>query len=737
MVKLKEAEHMQADGTIDLDAWISHIMQHRNPSDAKAFRNACTLSQLAGGDEYTLSGETCLQQGLHMAEILVDLNMDVESISAAILYHSVQYAELNYEDIAEHVGQRVADLVEGVEQMQAISTLHSGDIRPNKLKTDNLRKMLLAMIDDVRVVFIKLAERACLLRFAKNLPKSQAKLIADEVTEIYAPLANRLGIGQLKWELEDLAFRILHPDTYKEIASQLDSKRIDREKYVKAMVEKLEHLTHDMDVKGAIVTGRVKHIFSIYRKMQRKNVDFDQIFDVTAVRVLCDDIEGCYKVLSAVHSAWDHHPEEFDDYINSPKPNGYQSIHTAVVGPEDKNVEVQIRTFQMHEESELGVAAHWKYKEGAGTGADYEDKIALLRQVLDWQEELSESDETLQQAHKQIFSDRIYVFTPNGDIMDLPTGSTPLDFAYHVHSEVGNRCRGAKANGHIVPLTYQLQTGERVEILTAKQPSPSRDWLNPHSGYLKTSRAKAKVHHWFKQQDHDRNLSEGQHALDRELKRLNLKPVNYDKLAPQLNYKNRDDLLAALGGGDIRMAQIINPIQALQNVTEVEKPTISAVAKKIAAKGGSTDVTIQGVDNLLTSIARCCKPVPGDAIIGFITTGRGVTIHHENCNNVKQIRKETPDRVIDVSWGDNLKQAYPVDIYIYAEDRPGLLKDISLLLLAEKMNILGLQTTPSKAEEDAFVTLTVEITSLTTLKKILERLKQLPSVNDVLRQRTK
>ncbi len=740
MVQVRTTAPRRADGQIDVEAWLGFIIEKRPSSDVRVVRNACILAQLAGEDSPTLTGISCLQQGLSMAEILLELNLDLDCIAAAIVYDSTQYAELSLNDIAEHLGENVRRLVVGIEQMDAIHTIYSHQGTRNRTHVDNIRKMLLAMVEDVRVVVIKLAERTCTLRAVQNLDKNKQQTLAHEIQDVYAPLANRLGIGQLKWELEDLAFRYLEAGTYKEIAKLVNEKRLDREAYVETVKNALDNLLAGIHISHVDVSGRAKHIYSIYKKMSRKKVGYDQIYDATAFRILVPQVEDCYEVLGAVHSHWKHIQEEFDDYISKPKANGYRSIHTAILGPEDKVVEIQIRTYKMHEESELGVAAHWQYKETQRPQkSSYQAKIAWLRQVLEWQKELAHTDANMAQyLDKGFLEDRVYIFTPAGDIMDLPQGATPLDFAYHVHSEIGNRCRGAKINGNIVPLTYQLKTGEQVEVLTARHASPSRDWLNSQSGHLKTSRAKAKVHHWFKQQDYARHLQEGQELLDKEIKRnhLSLRSHTLEKLAPKLNFRSSKDMLAAIGSGDLRIAQLIHVIQDLQEQDKPPSPEVLFNNKPHAPSStqySASDINIHGIDNLLSHIARCCKPVPGDPIVGFITQTRGISIHRYDCPNIKQAHHQKSERLIEVQWGNNIEKTYPVDISIQALNRDGLIRDITGIISNEKVTLLSINSVTNKAENSATVHMTIEVDNAEILSRIMERLQNLPDMIEIRR----
>lgn len=733
MVKVKESLPLLQDGSIDVDEWLHQLGSKGYFQDLALIRNACTLSQLAGSEHATETGQTCLQQGLAMADVLADLEVDQETLAAAIIFESLHYAELSLDDVEEQLGTNIARLVSGIEKMSAMSNLQALHKYPqNKHQIDNVRKMLLAMVDDVRVVLIKLAERLCVLRSLGPMPLSMQKHIALEVMEIYAPLANRLGIGAIKWEMEDLAFRYLHPEEYKAIAKGLKAKRLDRDRYVNFIVEELNQQMHSIGIAHFAVYGRSKHIHSIYRKMRRKNVPLDEIYDATAVRILVDTESQCYEILGLVHALWAQVRAEFDDYIAHPKPNGYQSLHTAVKGLEDRVFEVQIRTFRMHEQAEMGVAAHWKYKEsGAQPKASHERKIEWLREVLAWHREMATSTGASDAIEREFLDDRVYVFTPEGDVLDLPQGVTPLDFAYHVHSELGHRCRGAKVNGHIVPLTYVLKTGDKVEVLASKQSKPSRDWINPHLNYLKTPRAKAKVLHWFKMQDYDKNKDAGHEILDKELKALGIKSTQLQSVVLAFNFKRLDDLLAALGRGDLKVGQILSRLTPADVIEEQPLPWVKR-EQKFDTSGG--DLCIEGVGNLLTYMARCCQPVPGDDVVGYITLGRGVSVHRQDCLNILHASDKQKLRFLQVSWGSATRDHYVVDIFIKSFDRPGLLRDITSLLSNEKAHVYALQTQTNKEANTNFITLSVEIDGLNELSKLLTKLGQVPNVLEARRQ---
>jgi GTP pyrophosphokinase len=618
--------------------------------------------------------------------------------------------------------------------MGRISRLHDvqGAGHRDQQDAESLRKLLLAMVEDVRVVLIKLADRLHNMRTLKYLDEPRQRSIAKETLEIYAPLANRLGIGQVKWELEDLSLRFLDPQSYRDIAAQLDERRVDRERFIDRVVR---HLRRELEAAGvqADVTGRPKHIYSIWKKMQRKNLPFNQIFDVRAVRIIVERDADCYAALGVVHSLWHHIPKEFDDYIANPKENDYRSLHTAVVGPGGQTVEVQIRSRDMHEYAELGIAAHWRYKEGGRFDPNIEQRVVWLRQLLEWKDEEASASDFVDRFKSESGSERVYVMTPQGKVVDLPAGATPLDFAYYIHTDIGHRCRGAKINGRIVPLTYELHSGEQVEIITTRQGTPSRDWLNSHLGYLKTSRAQAKVRHWFRQQDYDMNVAAGRTALDRELHRLGIGNFNWEQLAERLHYPNVSDMLAAIGNGDLSTAQLAGAANELATPSNDDfvaaKPTRSSDADE---KG----IRIEGVGNLLTHVAQCCRPVPQDPIVGYITRGRGVTIHRRDCPNLLRLAASEHERILEVDWGGAVAAVYPVEIEILAYDRSGLLRDITASLANEKINVIGVNTYTDKTDYAAHMHLTLEIRDIGELSRVLSRIGQLPNVVEVKRKKS-
>lgn len=746
MVKVREDYPQREDGSVDLDAWMVRVGTKVALHDPDALKRACEFARRMDAEhtakEHVWSARTSsFLTGLAMADILADLRLDQESLIAAVLYRAVREGKTTQAIIEKEFGFDIAHLIEGVLRMAAISQVINPDKRisfgQNQQQLDNIRKMLVAMIDDVRVALIKLAERTFAIREIKDATPERRQRVAREIFDIYAPLAHRLGIGHIKWELEDLSFRYLEPEAYKHIASLLDEKRLDRDEYIQNVISTLKGMLDRMGLRSE-VTGRAKHIYSIWRKMQRKKISFNEVYDVRAVRILVPEDRDCYAALGVVHSLWKHIPREFDDYIATPKENGYRSLHTAVIGPQGKPLEVQIRTFDMHEEAELGVCAHWHYKEGTkgGKDASYESKIAWLRQVLEWQDDMGEAqlDELAEQLNHAIHDDRIYVFTRDGHVIDMQAGATPLDFAYHIHTAVGNGCRGAKVNGRIVPLNYKLQTGEQVEIMTAKGGMPSRDWLSSSLGYLNTSRAQAKVRHWFKQQDREKNIAEGRDLIEHEFMRLAISFSKHelDALAPKLNVKTADDVLAGVGAGDIRVSQLISLLGGRVDSRQPDLLPQDLVSRSRRTLSGSP-IIIEGVGNLLTHIAGCCKPIPGEPIVGYITQGRGVSVHGRGCPEFMRLQNEEPGRVVSVQWNQSESDVYPVDIHIRAWDRTGLLRDITSVLANEHVNVTGLQTHSNKSDGTASMQVTVEIGSLNALGRLLARIEQQPNVIEARR----
>lgn len=682
--------------------------------------------------------------------ILMTLNMDLDSLMVAFLYPPFESRALDLDDVEEVFGPGIRKLLLKVKDMEAIRFLQN--LNSNKsaeAQVDRVRRMMLSMVDDVRAVVIKLAERIAVIRAAKHADDETKLAIAREIANIYAPLANRLGIGQLKWELEDLAFRFLHPEDYKEIARDLGEKRVERERYIENFVSELKQLLSDNGIKNAEVYGRPKHIYSIWRKMQRKHLPYEELYDVRAVRIMVDRIEDCYAALSIIHSRWEHIEKEFDDYIANPKPNGYQSIHTVVYGDGHKAVEIQMRTHDMHQMAELGVAAHWKYKEGGGLGSGVEQRINWLRKLLAWRDDMVESGALLDEFRKQVFEDRIYVFTPRGEVVDLPTGATPLDFAYQVHTMIGHRCIGAKVDGRIVPYTYKLKTGEQVEIITQKEPNPSRDWINADNGYLKTSRARAKVVNWFRKVDYDKNVQAGDDILEREVTRHGI-GLNKDQVAAFLkekiarfNVRTVNDIYAGVGAGDIKVNQIISFLEErvfkrneasknLELTSLITEKTSQQLRERHANNKGR--IVVNGIGTMMTHIAKCCQPIPGDEIIGFITQGRGISIHKANCAQLRGLMKKNPERVVSSQWGEEASaNGFTVTIKVVASDYSGLLRDVTTVIANEKINVTGVRSHTDRTKDLSIIDIDLMLVNLPALTRVLAKLNEIKQVRSASR----
>lgn len=721
----------------DMTAWMAASTERFSSTEIALIRDACDLAATTYADHVELTGTPLLAHALGTATILIEMNMDVDTIAAAILHAVPEHLVDWHATLKDRFSANIAELVDGISRMEQIQALSEMDaLRDPERKTDDqarqiegLRKMLLAMVQDIRVVLIKLAERTQTLRHLSVASPDIQKQIAQESQGVFAPLANRLGVWQLKWELEDLALRYLEPQLYKEVAKKLDERRIDREQYIIDVVAQLKHELSQTGIQGE-VSGRPKHIYSIIKKMKGKGLDFSELYDVRAVRILVDDIKDCYAALGLVHNLWQPIPGEFDDYIARPKSNNYRSLHTAVTGPRGLALEVQIRTFEMHQYSELGVAAHWRYKEGGKSDAKFDEKIAWLRQILAWKDEASDSSDLLEQFKSELFQDKVYVLTPQGKVIDLPKGATPIDFAYALHTDLGHRTRGAKINGSIVPLNTKLQNGQRVEILTAKYGSPSRDWLSVSLGYLQSPSARAKVRHWFKYQHFDENVTQGRAKLDRELHRAGIGAINQEKIAQKLHFQKLEDLLAAVGRGDISEHQIALAIQE-EVAPKAEETTPPATPRRITLKSQS-EIVLEGIGNLQTNTAKCCKPMPPDAIVGYLTRDHGVTIHRMTCAFIVRLQEDRHNRLLGAQWGNYQKVRTHVDIEIEAKDRQGLLRDISDLFVREKVNATKANT--MTRHNLALMQFSIEIADREQLSRLLALIQQLPNVTAV-RQR--
>ena len=644
---------LTGEDSADIQNWLTALADEFAPKETDLIRKACEFAAPLYHGKLSITGTPLLQHALGSASILIGLHMDHETIAATALHAVPDFLSDWQVVLSERFGKNVTTLVDGISRMEHVRQFSEvrSPAAQNKEEASQqieaLRQMLLAMVEDIRVVLIKLAERTQALRDLSGAAAAQQKQIAQETQSIFAPLANRLGVWQIKWELEDLSTRFLEPTLYKKVAKLLDERRMDRERYIADVVAQLQQTLKQAGVK-AEVTGRPKHIYSIINKMKRKHLDFDQLYDVRAVRILVVDVEQCYASLSAVHELWPPIQSEFDDYIARPKPNGYRSLHTAVSGPRGLSLEVQIRTQQMHHDSELGVAAHWRYKENKKSESGVDEKIAWLRQILAWKAELADSGELQDQFKNELLQDRVYVLTPQGKVIDLPKGATPVDFAYVVHTDLGHRTRGAKIDGSIVPLNTKLQNGQRVEILTTKQGGPSRDWLSPRLGFLQSARARAKVRHWFSEQNLDDSVAQGRALLDRELHRLGVTDINQEKLAQRLHYNKLDDLLAALGRGEITPRRAATAIQ--QEVPSKVSLPKNTTVKTETPRTSSSGVLIEGVNNLMIRMAKCCKPEAPHPIVGYITRDRGITIHTQDCSCMQRVPEDKRDRLLEASW---------------------------------------------------------------------------------------
>ncbi len=717
-----------------------HLVENGNDSASWAERAAARFDNEAGGavvrnaQEYVVHAQlrgAALAQAQAVADTLLELDMDHEVVAAALFVPVLRLNPEAAREIREQFGVGIVELAEGVVRMSELSALSGSAESPKRpeaqaAQLEALRKMLLAMVQDVRVVLIKLADHLQELRvLVKSGNEKQRADIAELTRDILAPLANRLGVWQIKWELEDLALRILDNDSYKRIARLLDEKRLDRERYIENVVAMLKGEIARTGI-ACEVSGRPKHIASIRRKMQQKAIDFEGLYDVRAVRVLVRDVKDCYAVLGVVHNLWSPLPKEFDDYIAKPKANNYRSLHTAVIGPEGKSVEVQIRTHEMHEHSELGVAAHWQYKEGGRQDKGYQEKIAWLRQVLEWKDEVRDTGEFAEQFRTGLFEDSVYVFTPQGRVIDLPKGSTPIDFAYHVHTELGHRCRGAKVDGAMVPLVTPLVNGQQVEILAAKQGGPSRDWLNPQLGYLKSAGARTKVRQWFNKQNLDVDIAQGRTILEKELQRRGMSKLNLDQLTADMGFDKLNDLLSGLGRGEIG-PKALHDVLTQDEQAPVAEVAPGLVTHKPAKPGGG--VLIVGVDKLLTAPAKCCRPAPPEPIVGFVTRGRGVSVHRADCANLARL---DPARRISAEWGEPGTARFPVEIVVDAVDRTGLLRDISEVLSREHINVTATKT--ASRDMSARMRFTLEVANLEQLSRALALVGEVKGVVRAVRR---
>ncbi|WKZ34658.1 MAG: bifunctional (p)ppGpp synthetase/guanosine-3',5'-bis(diphosphate) 3'-pyrophosphohydrolase [Anaerolineales bacterium] len=725
---------------IPLEKLIDQLPENYTVTDRELVQRAYHVAEQAHRGQKRHSGEPYINHCIAVAGILADLKVPPEVTAAGLLHDTVEDTDITLADIRREFGDTVKILVDGVTKLTHLPRVSRGDQhaengtngsesdeaviepallgRKEDIVSETLRKTFLAMGEDVRVVLIKLADRLHNMRTLSHMPVHKRRRIAQETLDIFAPLANRLGIWQIKWELEDLGFRHVNPEKYKEIAELLTEKRPDRESQLETIKEDLIKLLEKNNIRAEI-SGRPKHIYSIHKKMQKKGKPFNMVHDVRAVRLIVPDVPSCYAALGVIHTTWRPIPGEFDDYIAAPKDNFYQSLHTAVIHDDKRPLEVQIRTNEMHLNAEYGIAAHWRYKEGAKhPDKNYEQRINSLRSMMEWRTDVKDAAEFVESMRSDVFQDRVYIFTPRGDIIDMPAGSTPIDFAYHVHTDIGHRCRGARINGKLVPLYQELKTGDQVEILTAKRGGPSRDWLNANLGLVRTQRARSKIKVWFKKQEDEQNLAQGRDTLERELQRLGISEINFEKMARELGYKTPDEMFIALGCGDLSISGVI------RQFSEDEETDDILAANAPAASTTSTDaVDVVGLKGMLSNMARCCNPMPGDQIVGFITRGRGATIHRQDCPNI--LRSKDRERLLQVGWG-HVERTFPVPVKIKAYDRQGLMGDISNLLSDESVNIANVTVSVNRSIAD--LRLIIEVKDLTQLSRILSRIENLPNV---------
>ncbi|MFN8522797.1 MAG: bifunctional (p)ppGpp synthetase/guanosine-3',5'-bis(diphosphate) 3'-pyrophosphohydrolase [Chloroflexota bacterium] len=711
---------------------LEQVRAYLPEQDVVTIERAFEFARDAHSGQMRESGDPYITHPLAVTESLAELNMDTGTIVAALLHDVSEDCDVSLGELEARFGAEVAKLVDGVTKLSRVPFFQEDSDREAPLDrqaiwAESMRKMFLAMADDVRVVLIKLADRLHNMRTLGARPPEKRVRVAQETMEIYAPLANRLGIWQIKWQLEDLAFRHLEPVVYKEIAGKLASRRAERQQYIDSAVAALQAELTRAGIE-AEVSGRAKHIYSIWRKMKSRNADVDQIHDLLALRVLVDTLPECYAALGHIHSLWRPLPGQFDDYIANPKESGYQSLHTTVVGLGMHPLEVQIRTRDMHKSAEYGVAAHWRYKEGKPQDLAFDEKVAWLRQLMDWQRDMATgAQEFMDSLKTDVFRDQVFAFTPKGEIKEMPAGATPLDFAYRVHTEVGHKCVGAKVNQRMVSLDYRLQNGDIVEIITSRgSKGPSRDWLNPNLGYVRTANAREKIRQWFRKQLRDESVARGREQLEKELKRLSLDGVKFDDIATLYHYDKADDLFAAIGYGDIQPHQVAARIAGETRPRDDETPQLKAPTTP--ASGG---IRVLGVGDLLTRLAKCCTPVPGDQIVGYITRGKGVTVHRLDCTNVAN--EEDQERFVPVDWGRTEQQVFPVTIRVEAWDRVGLARDVAALLADEGLSLTA-QSAVVHKDQTATVWATVEVSGIDKLSRVLHRLEGIRDVYSVVRE---
>jgi GTP pyrophosphokinase len=710
---------------MEIEDLLKKIRSDMEDSDLDIVKKAYNLAEEAHEGQYRVSGEPYVEHPINVGYILAGLGLDIISISAALLHDVIEDTKFTREDIEEIFGNEVALLVDGVTKLTKLNFKSK-----EEHQAESLRKMFLAMAKDIRVVLIKLADRLHNMRTLEHLSREKQKFKSEETIEIYAPLAHRLGMSRMKTELEDLSFYFLKPDVYNELEKKLKENRSSRNKNIQKAIDTIRDKVEVQDL-NAEIYGRSKHLYSIYQKMQRKEVDFSEIYDLTAVRILVENVRECYQVLGLVHEIWKPMPGRFKDYIAMPKSNMYQSLHTTVIGPGGDPLEVQIRTHDMHKTAEYGIAAHWRYKEGKTEKDDYEQKLSWLRQLLEWQKDLQEPQEFMKALKIDLFEDEVFVFTPKGDVMSLPRGGTPIDFAYHIHTEVGHNCVGAKVNGKIVPLEYELENGDIVNIITSKKSTgPSKDWLN----FVQTSTARSKIKRWFKKQQRDEIIQRGKELLKREFDRQNIelsgkeREKELDRIAKEIGENNRDNLLESIGYNNSSVKQVINKL----DIEKEEEVTLQDLKTKPSSKSSDKGVKVKGVDNLKVRTAKCCNPVPGDNIVGYITRGRGVSIHRKGCPNLQSLIDNDEERIIEVNWDQKRSESYIVDLNIEAVDKSDLLNDITRLIKNEQIKLLSVNARADKYGK-AYINLSVELSSIEHMKDIMNKIKDISGVLSVQR----
>ena len=732
MVKVRQEQPLFVDGSVNIEMWLCNIGDARPEINLSRLREVCDLSAQAeekaiATGELWAEGHSSFRMGLAMAEILNELYVDEDGMVAAIIYRAVRENQLTLNHVKKQFGADVARLVEGTLKMAAISDIQFGTTKKlfgeRQDQMEQARRMLLSLVDDVRVALLKLAERTCAIRNAVASKNPRGLKLAREVFEIYAPLAHRLGIGHLKWELEDLSFRLREPLSYKRIAKLLDEKRTVRQEYIANVVSELNLRVKQVGI-DCKVDGRPKHIYSIWRKMRRKGIPFSEVYDVRAVRILVGDEGDCYRILGVVHNQWRNVPHEFDDYVANPKENGYQSLHTAVIGPEGKVLEIQIRTQEMHEEAEFGVCSHWQYKDTDDLkgSESYEQRIAWLRQIIEGQDEEDDSELDLFSA---LSVDRIYVFTPDGDVVDMTPGATPIDFAYRVHTEIGHKCRGAKLNGRVVPLNTAMSSGDRIEIIVGDEPEPRREWLHEHLGYVATSRARAKIQGWFARREKEKNVEEGKKLLVEELSHLGVEHFEFSDLVDRMDYESPNELFYAISVGELTAFDVV------EEAADLVQLDISDHQLVLDIGAAENKATIKGQGDLDFEMSECCQPVPGDLIVGVVDDADLVHVHRHDC--LQALKADVYGRLMSLEWKESVEVTFPVSIEVLAYDRFGLLHDITGILMREHTNVRSTTTVTDRHNNRVSIKMVIEVVQLNKLLQTFEKIKQLPNVTSARR----